>query len=930
MSKKRNVAKRFGASIAVAAITLSALSMTPFVASAADTGTDVTIGTEHATKKWFTSSADRGQTLVKFGDGAEHKFFVPSVEDRCSLRYYGVDKFKQKAEDVKIYGYRIIESNYNQYGFIGWTETKQAADLGVKLQSFDKNVNNVSQVVVKDNFPYLDKDGKPTTDIAKRVSDNPTYNKSRIITSDNITTLAREIQTDPAVGEKFAAAGQRVELVWSEENQCYMTKDAKPGSYVVLVEKEDRGIIYNPVIISNDYADANVCVSLANYVPTTQGDAEKANHDSAMWNAHAFPYEAGVDWSANGGNGAFVGYGTVHPKDVQNLTTNGNRDLSPQEQSNYLKSHTAVVYERDTQFNGNVFTLDHDHVPEKADPVSAHDGEPASGATAGDPAGGKNDGGGKYAGVALGKEFDIETMALQGRAYAKKSTIQLEKNIVNASVPKSYANAVAQAPQGYSKYEDVSEGDEITYDVFTSIPFYANNYFKDEDKFLFSVTDTQHEGLAPVKAENIHVWASNQNNKTDAQAIANDLVKTPELSKENYVVTINKDNSFTVSFTKDFCLSNKGNGAKVVIRYNTTVTNQAKLGLNGNPNEVFLEYTTIPTSGNTTSRGYKFDFAVTYTFSPTAFKLAEDGTVSAAADADGIVTDETQKDLSSEQMTTRPLEGARFMLQRVGSNYSADGLKAGQRDIAPLKDADGKLISNVDITKIKNKTEIAPIENVGPGKTKTLYYNGYQTWFLTADADGMIKFDSTRDGIDEGIYTLQEIESPKDYAINEKIYVINVNPKFDENVQRFIGADIRVSGTNTDADGKIKTYDVKGSTFVDGTNYDYDAYGKLIKEYTYTEWLSEQQDKYSGKIAELANASTDKHNTTIKWDETDTNATKKKISADMIGIINTKLTRLPSTGGAGTLLYTLGGFTLMGAAVLVVGKKKKEDADNQN
>ena len=87
MSKKRKLAKRFGASIAVAAITLSALSVTPFVASAADKGTDVTIGTEHATKKWFTSAADRGQTLVTFGDGHKAKFYVPSVEDRCSLRY---------------------------------------------------------------------------------------------------------------------------------------------------------------------------------------------------------------------------------------------------------------------------------------------------------------------------------------------------------------------------------------------------------------------------------------------------------------------------------------------------------------------------------------------------------------------------------------------------------------------------------------------------------------------------------------------------------------------------------------------------------------------------------------------------------------------------------------------------------------------------
>jgi LPXTG-motif cell wall-anchored protein len=208
---------------------------------------------------------------------------------------------------------------------------------------------------------------------------------------------------------------------------------------------------------------------------------------------------------------------------------------------------------------------------------------------------------------------------------------------------------------------------------------------------------------------------------------------------------------------------------------------------------------------------------------------------------------------------------------------------------------------------------------------------------MISDENGLLKFsdtegnESTYNGIDEGIYTLQEIQAPKDYTINEKIYAININPHYDENVQRFIGTDVQVMDTILDEDGNITSYVTKTGkdgeptmAFVTGTNYDYDAYGKLIQTYTDTQWVSKQNDVYDGKIANLENPDTDQHITTISWDETDTDATKKDISADAIGIVNTKLTRLPSTGGIGTLIYTIGGFAAALAGVFIINKKKDE------
>lgn len=227
----------------------------------------------------------------------------------------------------------------------------------------------------------------------------------------------------------------------------------------------------------------------------------------------------------------------------------------------------------------------------------------------------------------------------------------------------------------------------------------------------------------------------------------------------------------------------------------------------------------------------------------------------------------------------------------------------------------------------------------------------------------MIKFDSAQDGIDEGIYTLQEVEAPKDYTINERIYVIKVLPEFDTNVQRFIGADVKFGEINqsmvpvnpTDqgmhgklpaASGNVATetpneptndntkahsatnnsalsYDISKMIFVDGTNYEYDEYQKLIKSYTYSEWVSAQTDKYDGKIANLnldKETNDEAHVTTVKFNID--NPDQKDISANMVGIVNTKLTRLPTTGGLGTILFTIGGFITMGLATIIAKKKK--------
>jgi len=822
------------------------------------------------------------------GSTTANKYVAPSPEDRCTIKYYGVDKYQvengeseaEASKDVVVRAYHIIEGNYNRYGFLGWTETVPAiavTKLGENgAEVFQKTEDNVSQVVVSDTLPYLDAQGKPTA--TETNTPNPYYNKGLVITSQNVTDLARAILTNANTRASF----ESIELKWDEAAKCYKTDDAEAGTYLVLVEKEDRGVIYNPVIVSNDYSNANIAQSLSNVnkVKTVQGADETIASlhgefvDESKW------YGLGV----NEDNTAFVAYGSYNPwKEgtiVNSVVTGENKDKAPSEQTDYINSHSNVTYYKDVDVAGNVYT--------------------------------------QYHGVATPSDKFIETMALRGQAYAKKSTIPVEKNISNASVPKLYTNAPTQ---GYSKYDDVAEGDTIQYDITTKIPFYAAGVYAEENNFMFAITDTQHEGLKAVKAANIQVFAG-ESNKTDAQAMVNDIITGNKdilagMDTKPYTITINDNNSFTVSFDKDFCLAHPG--MNIVVRYTTEVTKDAAKGLNGNKNEVYLEYTTAPTTPGTIPeyhRGYKFDFAVAYTFTPSAFKLAEDGTlVDNTAEGANIVTTEDETDIAKDQKATKPLAGAKFKLQRVGTHYKVDST------------------DSTKITKVEDGVAIAKDLDKYNAQEGTKYAeNGYRTWYLTSDANGVLQFTGTDstitdiDGIDEGIYTLQEIEAPKDYTINEKIYVIDVNPQFTADGQQFIGTDVRLAKESTNAQNKAEFTPV-GMTFVDGTNYLYDNEWKLLKEYKFSEWASSESDDYDNVLANLAPASADnKLITTVNFTTENGEITGKQTDTDYLGIIDTKLTRLPSTGGIGTIVFTVGGFTLMGAAI-VLAKKKKEDAE---
>ena len=98
MVKRSKLATRAGIIAAIAVMTTSMSAVTAYAA-------DLTPGNAN------TQYTGPGTVTTMTINGNKETLQTPTASDRCSLKYYGVDKFKQKEEDVKIYAYKA-NNNY--------------------------------------------------------------------------------------------------------------------------------------------------------------------------------------------------------------------------------------------------------------------------------------------------------------------------------------------------------------------------------------------------------------------------------------------------------------------------------------------------------------------------------------------------------------------------------------------------------------------------------------------------------------------------------------------------------------------------------------------------------------------------------------------------------------------------------------------------
>ena len=203
---------------------------------------------------------------------------------------------------------------------------------------------------------------------------------------------------------------------------------------------------------------------------------------------------------------------------------------------------------------------------------------------------------------------------------------------------------------GYNDVADWNIGDEVPFKLIGTLP--DKDSWVDYTTYTYIFHDSMSTGLSLVE-ESIHVYIADKDSKDEEPA------DEKEIPKEHYHILVPGTEdacSFEVSFENLKTVSSVDGTAVsadsiIIVKYNAILNEDAEIGLPGNPNNVYLEFSNNP-NGTGTGETPK-DYVIVFTYELDVTKVAG-------------------KDEDEDEDTDHTLPGAEFKLYREIDNPAGD------------------------------------------------------------------------------------------------------------------------------------------------------------------------------------------------------------------------------------------------------------------
>jgi fimbrial isopeptide formation D2 family protein/LPXTG-motif cell wall-anchored protein len=270
-----------------------------------------------------------------------------------------------------------------------------------------------------------------------------------------------------------------------------------------------------------------------------------------------------------------------------------------------------------------------------------------------------------------------DTAAVTGEGAQTRYILEVVSNVEpveKANVPSVIkkvketddAKAVStEAPKNPTDWQDAADydiGDSIPYKLEGTLP----GKFEEFDTYkVYTFIDTLSAGLTAPKAEDVHITLNTEN--------GTDLGQFFDVVVDGQVITVSLKTNVDLR-TADYNGDDEGGKFvatdKIIVTYNAVLNENAKIGSEGNPNTVYLEFTNNPNGEQDGEKGTTpTDKVIVFTYEIKANKVEPDGKETITADAYAALTDAEKATYTADgdgysRPKTKALAGAGFTLYK--------------------------------------------------------------------------------------------------------------------------------------------------------------------------------------------------------------------------------------------------------------------------